>query len=98
MNECVENLSSCSESEVCRNTAGAYDCDAKCEDGFVFDIRLRSCQDKNECVLGTHDCLSGKETCVNVAGSYQCHQIQNTENNCPPGYEPNLNISFLCQG
>ncbi|CAG7729741.1 unnamed protein product [Allacma fusca] len=99
VNECSERLDSCDRnSEVCRNTAGAYECDAKCSAGFRYDIHLRNCQDIDECREGTHDCRIEKESCVNVPGSYQCHQLQASDkHNCPPGYEPNRNYTFLCQ-
>lgn len=45
MDECKERLDSCDRnSETCRNTAGAYECDIQCREGFRYDIRLRSCQ------------------------------------------------------
>ena len=45
VNECVERLDSCDRNaEVCRNTNGAYECDAQCPVGFRYDIRLRLCQ------------------------------------------------------
>jgi len=48
VDECTEQLDSCeSTSEVCRNTAGAYECDATCESGYRYDIRARSCQGKD---------------------------------------------------
>ncbi|CAL8134912.1 unnamed protein product [Orchesella dallaii] len=99
VNECAEKLDSCdTNSETCRNTAGAYECDIQCRDGFRYDIRLRTCQDVNECSEGTHDCRIEVESCVNVQGSYQCHQLdKNQDNDCPPGYEPNKNYTFLCK-
>ncbi|XP_021966879.1 fibulin-1 [Folsomia candida] len=98
VNECKESLDSCERgSEVCRNTAGAYECDSKCELGYRYDTRARTCQDMDECKEGTHECRIDKERCVNVPGSYQCHQLHSEDSNCPPGYEPNPNYSFLCQ-
>jgi hypothetical protein len=45
VNECNEGLDSCERSvEECRNTAGAYECDTKCQNGYRYDTRLRTCQ------------------------------------------------------
>lgn len=49
VNECKESLDSCERgSEVCRNTAGAYECDSKCELGYRYDTRARTCQGKSQ--------------------------------------------------
>jgi hypothetical protein len=64
---------------------------AKCE-ALRYDL------DVDECSEGTHDCKIDRESCVNVPGRYQCHQLTQEDSNCPPGYEPNPSISFLCQG
>lgn len=44
VDECAEELHSCHpEEEICRNTAGAYECDMRCQDGFHFSPALKSC-------------------------------------------------------
>nr|CAD7576034.1 unnamed protein product [Timema californicum] len=44
VDECKENLHSCmDETEICRNNIGAYECDTKCKEGFLYDNELRSC-------------------------------------------------------
>jgi len=45
VDECEEGLDSCSKStEECRNTAGAYECDFRCEDGMRYNTLIRICQ------------------------------------------------------
>ena len=44
VDECIEELHGCHpEEETCRNTAGAYECDVACEEGFQFSLVLRTC-------------------------------------------------------
>lgn len=115
-------MDSCEQgTEVCRNTAGAYECDTKCQQGYRYDKKIRTClgkesnmhqkpilmiphfdfhppKDTDECKEGTHECQIDKERCVNVPGSYQCHQLHSDDgSNCPPGYEANPQYTFLCR-
>lgn len=47
VDECAEELHRCHpDKETCRNTAGAYECDKMCEEGFQFQPVLRSCVGK----------------------------------------------------
>lgn len=44
VDECAEELHGCHrDDETCRNTAGAYECDIKCEEGFQLSPVLKSC-------------------------------------------------------
>ncbi|XP_017892365.1 fibrillin-1-like [Ceratina calcarata] len=44
VNECEEQIDSCvNATETCRNTEGAYECDIKCEQGFVYNANLAAC-------------------------------------------------------
>ncbi|KAK7076370.1 Calcium ion binding, partial [Halocaridina rubra] len=44
VDECTEELHGCDPTEeTCRNTAGAYECDMKCDEGFQFSLALRTC-------------------------------------------------------
>ncbi|KAK8729424.1 hypothetical protein OTU49_008467 [Cherax quadricarinatus] len=84
VDECLEELHGCNpEEETCRNTAGAYECDIKCDDGFHFSLSLQTCVDQDECV--ELPCESGWQ-CHNTAGSYQCLELPRAF--CPAGYKP----------
>ena len=44
VDECVENLHGCvPDVETCRNTVGAYECDTKCDAGYLYSPTLRMC-------------------------------------------------------
>lgn len=44
VNECVEGIHSCLEgTEECRNIDGAYECDVKCDEGFIYSVNLGTC-------------------------------------------------------
>lgn len=44
VDECAEELHGCHpEDETCRNTVGAYECDMACDEGFQFNLILRTC-------------------------------------------------------
>lgn len=46
VDECAEKIHSCLEdTEKCRNTEGAYECDIKCDKGFIYSINLGICID-----------------------------------------------------
>jgi len=74
VDECEQNLHTCSVHATCVNTDGGYDC--ICKDGFTGDGF--KCSDVNECKLGTHDCHA-KADCTNTQGGYLC--------TCKEGYE-----------
>ena len=45
VDECVEQIDGCQQdSEVCRNTAGAYECDPRCDLGFRLSPTTRVCE------------------------------------------------------
>ncbi|KAK2909515.1 hypothetical protein Q8A67_005352 [Cirrhinus molitorella] len=72
----------CGNHAQCFNTNGSYYC--RCNEGFQpttfnFTATTRQCQDINECLEKTHDCLDNME-CINIIGSYNCM--------CPNGYRP----------
>ncbi|XP_046406118.1 fibulin-1-like isoform X2 [Ischnura elegans] len=72
VNECEEDIHGCiPETELCRNTAGAYECDAVCDPGFIFNERQQSCEDINECEDSPPRC-NPKEVCINTNGSFSC--------------------------
>ena len=62
VDECVEKLDSCDEtSETCRNTAGAYECDIQCGEGYRYDTRLRSCQGEFKLMKDLKDLIDNKK-------------------------------------
>ena len=54
--------------QICADNDGAYDC--SCIDGFEL-IDEFTCNDIDECALGTHSCEFDEE-CTNNAGGYTC--------------------------
>lgn len=64
----------------CTNLPGSYKCG--CDSGFILDrYREKSCEDINECLIGTHNC-DRQDVCVNTWGGFKCIQVE-----CPAGYE-----------
>ncbi|KAG7455868.1 hypothetical protein MATL_G00245510 [Megalops atlanticus] len=69
---------------------GAGKCEQSCQGngtcscfpGYRLKRDGRSCEDINECVLGSHRCRPG-ERCINTEGSYRCQR----EVSCGTGYE-----------
>ncbi|XP_036376120.1 fibulin-1-like isoform X2 [Megalops cyprinoides] len=53
-----------------------------CFEGYKLKPDSRSCEDINECLLGSHSCRPG-ERCINTDGSYRCQR----EVSCGTGYE-----------
>ncbi|XP_048238235.1 uncharacterized protein LOC124135986 isoform X1 [Haliotis rufescens] len=74
-----EDIDECSEAadnlcdQDCRNTVGSYLC--SCRPGFIKEGK-GSCNDINECSLGTHAC---DHKCRNTQGGYACE--------CYDGYQ-----------
>ena len=77
----------CSAWQICVNTIGSYQCVGStdpyevckanpCQVGFdceaVQTYKGYKCEDKNECLDGTHLC-STMQICVNYPGAYACH-------------------------
>ena len=67
--ECHLGIANCEH--YCNNTIGSYEC--YCNTGYQLSADDRSCEDADECALGTEQCLDG-ETCVNTIGSYACRE------------------------
>ncbi|XP_066580415.1 fibulin-1 isoform X2 [Amia ocellicauda] len=61
-----------------------------CFEGYKFRADGYTCEDINECLLGSHSCRTG-ESCINTLGSYRCQR----EVSCGTGYE--LTDSNLCK-
>ncbi|CAL4183931.1 unnamed protein product, partial [Meganyctiphanes norvegica] len=93
VNECAEGLHVCEpESESCRNTVGAYECDVTCDEGFGYSSLINTCVDKDECL--DVPCEVGYE-CHNTAGSYNC--VHQPSSFCPAGYKPSNASVTGCQ-
>lgn len=93
VDECAEELHGCHpDKETCRNTAGAYECDKMCEEGFQYQPVLRSCVDQDECV--STPCKPGWE-CHNTVGSYLCHELPRAF--CPAGFKPSNGTATGCE-
>lgn len=44
VDECGENLHGCTpDTETCRNTVGAYECDMTCDSGYQYSLAHRTC-------------------------------------------------------
>ncbi|XP_065133436.1 fibulin-1 isoform X1 [Paramisgurnus dabryanus] len=71
-------------SQRCLNGACA------CFEGYKFKADGKTCEDINECLLGTHQCQTGQR-CINTMGSYRCQR----EASCGTGYE--LTDSNKCE-
>uniref|UniRef100_UPI00398EE55D hemicentin-1-like n=1 Tax=Pristiophorus japonicus TaxID=55135 RepID=UPI00398EE55D len=56
-------------SHTCHNTMGSFSC--MCPSGFTVALNGKTCDDIDECGLGTHMCHFGQD-CQNEAGSYRC--------------------------
>uniref|UniRef100_A0A8C6RAX4 Fibulin-2 n=1 Tax=Nannospalax galili TaxID=1026970 RepID=A0A8C6RAX4_NANGA len=55
--------------QVCRIVGGAAMC--SCFPGYAIMADGMSCEDQDECLMGTHDC-SRRQFCVNTLGSFYC--------------------------
>ncbi|XP_048511324.1 fibrillin-1 isoform X2 [Athalia rosae] len=99
VDECAEGIHGCSDdTEVCRNTDGAYECDLKCETGFAFNVNVGSCVDVDECLKnGDLLCPSPGSRCANTLGSYKCLESDKIQpessagrsaRGCLAGYKP----------
>ncbi|XP_064174821.1 fibulin-1-like isoform X1 [Anguilla rostrata] len=73
--------------DVCK---GAGNCAQRCQgngtcscfEGYKLKPDKRSCEDINECLVGSHRCRMG-ERCINTVGSFRCQR----EVSCGTGYE-----------
>lgn len=69
IDECKENLNSCTDNSICENTIGDYKC--KCQNGYEWSILGNKCIDINECKLDKYIC-DENSICINTNGSYYC--------------------------
>ncbi|XP_067842738.1 vitamin K-dependent protein S [Heptranchias perlo] len=67
-------------SHSCYNVPGSYRC--FCQDGFYMHSDMRTCIDRNECLLQPNIC--GKAVCTNLVGTYECK--------CDQGYSFNFTM------
>lgn len=75
-------------SQQCRVTESGATC--SCFQGYKLKPDGHTCEDINECLLGSHNCRSG-ERCINTKGAFRCQR----EVSCGTGYE--LTDSNNCQ-
>ncbi|XP_054609309.1 fibulin-1-like isoform X2 [Dunckerocampus dactyliophorus] len=61
-----------------------------CRVGYQLQFDGVTCEDMNECLIGSHNCLFG-QACINTEGSFRCQR----ETSCGTGYE--LTDSNQCQ-
>ncbi|XP_073478015.1 fibulin-1 isoform X2 [Aquarana catesbeiana] len=64
----------------CRDTVSSVVC--SCYAGYQLQPDGVTCEDINECIVGTHNCKVG-QICINQVGSFRCQR----EINCGTGYE-----------
>ena len=60
----------------------------KCPDGFRYNSRLNVCDDIDECLEDSHECIENFELCQNTIGGYLCQEIPGTvtTEQCDPGF------------
>ncbi|XP_078529957.1 fibulin-1 isoform X2 [Lissotriton helveticus] len=66
--------------QQCRNTGSSYTC--SCFMGYELQADGISCEDINECLVGSHNCKEGL-VCINMPGVFRCQR----EVSCGTGYE-----------
>ncbi|XP_006623621.1 fibrillin-1-like [Apis dorsata] len=106
VDECAEKIHSCLEDmEKCRNTEGAYECDIKCNEGFIYSVNLGICIDMDECLGSNNPCLDPNTTCKNILGGYECLSLnrsivsideQTEPSICSAGYKPMNDSNNAC--
>ncbi|XP_018543014.1 fibulin-1 isoform X2 [Lates calcarifer] len=83
-----EDLDSCKDSTCSQLCVGNGTC--ACHDGYQLKKDGVNCEDVNECLTGSHNCILG-QICINTEGSFRCQR----ETGCGTGYELRENNS--CQ-
>jgi hypothetical protein len=83
IDECAEDLDTCSPLVTCGNTLGGFECD-QCPQGYAGDGH--DCSDVDECAEHISQCDS-HVACTNNEGGYACGE-------CPPGFTGD---GFLCE-
>ncbi|XP_047430594.1 fibulin-1-like isoform X2 [Mugil cephalus] len=83
-----EETNACKDSSCSQLCVGNGTC--ACHDGFQLQKDGVQCQDVNECLIGSHNCVFG-QVCINTEGSFRCHR----ETGCGTGYE--LTANNNCQ-
>ncbi|KAG8193076.1 hypothetical protein JTE90_017827 [Oedothorax gibbosus] len=77
-------------SQICEEVGNAVRC--SCVPGYKLSSDLHTCEDVDECVLGTHTCNPSTERCSNVVGGFQCLETRSNPQQrpasaqCPTGY------------
>lgn len=73
-------------SDPCRDSRCSHLCEGNgtcaCRDGYQLQKDGVNCQDVNECLTGSHNCIFG-QVCINTEGSFRCQR----ETSCGTGYE-----------
>ncbi|XP_076376095.1 uncharacterized protein LOC143259120 [Megalopta genalis] len=104
VDECAESIHSCLEdSEECKNTEGAYECNIKCRKGFIYSNNLGVCIDVDECIELNNPCPELNAICRNTIGDYECtlqnHSLPQYSSDqliCFAGYKPADNPEETC--
>nr|CAB3245011.1 fibulin-2-like [Phallusia mammillata] len=65
---------------LCHDTPDGIEC--ACREGYKLNIDGQSCDDINECVIGTHTCQE-TQICFNTVGGFNCQR----RISCGTGYE-----------
>ncbi|XP_042259393.1 fibulin-1-like [Thunnus maccoyii] len=74
------------ETDTCRDSICSQLCvgngTCACHDGYQLQKDGVNCEDVNECLIGSHNCIFG-QVCINTEGSFRCQR----ETGCGTGYE-----------
>ncbi|CAK6949826.1 fibulin-1-like [Scomber scombrus] len=74
------------EMDTCRDSICSQLCvgdgTCACHDGYQLQKDGVNCEDVNECLTGSHNCVLG-QSCINTEGSFRCQR----ETGCGTGYE-----------
>ncbi|XP_067136118.1 fibrillin-2-like isoform X2 [Centruroides vittatus] len=98
VDECAHRTDTCKRNiEICQNTVGGFECveinsgnlASNCYLGYYLNQETNTCDDIDECTLGSDNCNRQTQICSNTIGSYTC--IPHTFENCPVGFRKDLN-------